>query len=64
LGIDEPYAGSIVPIKHYQQNRQVKSIMLEINRGLYLDTSYSRGPHFREIQRVIYDFLAMIRGLR
>ena len=62
LGIDEPYAGSIVPIKHYQLNRKVKSIMLEINRGLYLGDSYSRGPHFSEIQRVVSDFLSMIRG--
>jgi N-formylglutamate amidohydrolase len=62
LGIDEPYAGSIVPIKHYQKNRQVKSMMLEINRRLYLDTSYGRGPHFNEIQRVVSDFLSMIRG--
>jgi N-formylglutamate amidohydrolase len=64
LGIDEPYAGSIVPLKHYQQNRKVKSIMLEINRGLYLDDSYSRGPHFSEIQRVVSDFLSMICALR
>jgi N-formylglutamate amidohydrolase len=64
LGIDEPYAGSIVPIKHYHQNRHVKSMMLEINRRLYLDDSYSRGPHFSEIQRVVSDFLSMIRVLR
>jgi N-formylglutamate amidohydrolase len=63
LGIDEPYAGSIVPLKHYQQNRQVKSMMLEINRRLYLDTCYGCGPHFNEIQSVVSDFLSMIRGL-
>jgi hypothetical protein len=61
LGIDEPYAGSIVPIKHYQQNRHVKSMMLEINRRLYLDTCYGRRPHFNEIQRVVSDFISMIR---
>jgi len=64
LGIDEPYAGSIVPIKHYQKDARVKSIMLEINRTLYLDTSYGRGPRFNEIQGIVADFLSMIRGIR
>ena len=64
LGIDEPYAGSIVPIKHYNKDNRVKSIMLEINRTLYLDTSYGRSPRFNEIQGVVSDFLSMIRGLR
>ena len=64
LGIDEPYAGSIVPMKHYQKDAKVKSIMLEINRTLYLDTSYGRGPRFNEIQGIVADFLSMIRGIR
>ena len=64
LGIDEPYAGSIVPMKHYQKDARVKSIMLEINRTLYLDTSYGRGPRFNEIQGIVADFLSMIRGIR
>jgi len=42
----------------------VKSMMLEINRRLYLDTCYGRRTHFNEIQRVVSDFLAMIRVLR
>ncbi len=61
LGIDEPYAGSIVPMKHYRKDARVKSIMLEINRTLYLDTSYVRGPRFNEIQGIVADFLSTIR---
>jgi N-formylglutamate amidohydrolase len=61
LGIDEPYSGSIVPMKHYQKNRQVKSIMLEVNRNLYMNKDYSRGPRFDEIQVVISEFLKLIR---
>jgi N-formylglutamate amidohydrolase len=63
LGVDEPYSGSIVPMKHYQKNRQLKSIMLEVNRQLYLNADYSRGPRFDEIQGIVSDFLSMIRGL-
>ena len=64
LGIDEPYAGSIVPIKHYNKDNRVKSIMLEINRNLYMNDDYTHGPRFNEIQGVVSDFLLMIRGLR
>ena len=64
LGIDEPYAGSIVPMKHYQKDARVKSIMLEINRTLYIDTSYGRGPRFNEIKGIVADFLSMISGNR
>ena len=32
-----PYAGSIIPIKYYHKNKNVNSIMIEINRRLYMD---------------------------
>lgn len=34
--INSPYAGSIVPIKYLHKNVKVRSIMIELNRGLYL----------------------------
>ena len=61
LGIDEPYAGSIVPIKHYQKDKRVKSIMLEVNRNLYMNNNYTRGPRFAEIKDVITEFLNVLR---
>ncbi|WP_313504742.1 N-formylglutamate amidohydrolase [Kaistella carnis] len=36
LGIDWPYSGSMVPIEFYQKEKKVQSIMLEVNRKLYL----------------------------
>ena len=33
LGIDWPYRGAIVPLEHYQKNKNVSSIMLEVNRA-------------------------------
>lgn len=64
LGVDEPYSGSIVPMKHYQNDTRVKSIMLEVNRKLYLNADYSRGSRFVGIQGIVSDFLSMIRWLR
>jgi len=63
LGVDEPYSGSIVPMKHYQNDTRVKSIMLEVNRNLYLNEDYTRRSRFVGIQGIVTDFLSMIRGL-
>ena len=34
IGVDWPYKGTIVPLEHYQKNKKVNSIMLEVNRKL------------------------------
>ena len=62
LGVDEPYSGSIVPMKHYQKNPLVKSIMLEVNRNLYMNKDYTRGPQFKESRDIVAEFLKLIRG--
>ena len=38
---DQPLSGTIVPIKHYQKDQRVQSLMIEINRWLYLGGDYS-----------------------
>ncbi len=61
LGIDEPYSGSIVPMKHYQNDIRVKSIMLEVNRNLYMNSDCCRGRGFFAIKEVIMEFLTILR---
>jgi len=61
LGIDEPYSGSIVPMKHYQNDIRVKSIMLEVNRNLYMNNDCYRGSGFFAIKEVIMEFLTILR---
>ena len=34
--INSPYSGTIVPLKHLNRDRRVSSLMIELNRGLYL----------------------------
>lgn len=36
--INNPYSGSIVPLKYYQKNEKVQSLMIEVNRKLYMKT--------------------------
>ena len=38
---DQPFSGTIVPMKHYRKERRVQSLMIEINRWLYLGEDYS-----------------------
>ena len=38
---DQPFSGTIVPMKHYHKDRRVQSLMIEINRWLYLGEDYS-----------------------
>lgn len=35
--LDTPFAGALVPMKHYRRDTRVSAIMVEVNRGLYLD---------------------------
>ena len=37
LGIDRPYAGTLVPMVVYMKDRRVASIMIEVNRSLYMN---------------------------
>ena len=38
---DQPFSGTIVPMKHYRKDQRVQSLMIEINRWLYLREDYS-----------------------
>ncbi|MFZ2448022.1 MAG: N-formylglutamate amidohydrolase [Syntrophobacteraceae bacterium] len=37
VSINRPYSGALVPCDYYRKNNRVISIMLEINRSLYMD---------------------------
>lgn len=36
VSLNDPFAGALVPSGRYQQDRRVSAVMVEINRGLYL----------------------------
>ena len=62
LGINTPYSGTIVPMKYYNNNKNVQSIMLEINRKLYLEEpTNNKNSDFDKIKKVTAGFINLIR---
>lgn len=62
LGIDWPYRGSLVPLEYYQKDRRVASIMLEVNRALYLqEPSNEESSNYQTIKKVVREYLEMLK---
>ena len=54
VDLDTPFAGSIVPMKFYQKDERVKSIMIEIRRDLYMDeTTGERNISFTKTKQKV-----------
>ena len=63
LAVDRPYRGTLVPMAHYQRDARVHSIMLEVNRDLYLQLGTNiRSTRFDAIKAVVQGFLDAMRG--
>lgn len=59
--INSPYGGTIVPLRHYKNDSRVMSIMIEVNRGLYLKNgSSSKNRHFEQILKTLFDLEVML----
>ena len=47
---DSPFTGALVPAERYQRDRRVRSVMLEVRRGLYCDeTTGELVPAWRDV---------------
>jgi N-formylglutamate amidohydrolase len=64
LGVDRPYSGSIVPMKYYQKEKRVSSIMLEINRKLYMnEPTNEKSTDYNNTKEVVQDYLNLLRRI-
>ena len=64
VAINSPYSGTLVPMEHYQKNENVQSIMIEVNRKLYLeDNSNIKSENYPAVKQLIQDYLEEIRLL-
>lgn len=64
LGINTPYSGSIVPIKYYQKEPKVSSIMLEVNRRLYLNEPTNvKSDNYHETKEIVQQYIKILKAL-
>ena len=64
LGIDTPYSGSIVPMEYYQKDPRVTSIMLEVNRGLYLkENSNEKSENYNKTKEIVQEYMNLLKKL-
>lgn len=52
VAVNRPFAGTIVPLRYYGKEPRVRSVMIEVNRGLYL-RGEEKGAGFDQVRRVI-----------
>lgn len=63
--VDRPYSGTIVPQKYFKEDERVKSIMIEIRRGLYIDDSTGvKLASFDSTRAVIRGLLLCLLGIQ
>jgi len=53
--INEPFSGTMVPLNHYHKERRVKSVMIEVNRKLYLNDKFEKNENFNRMKGIIHD---------
>lgn len=65
VAIDTPFAGALVPAAHYRRDQRVSAIMIEINRGLYMnEETGERLPGFTAIaERIRSATRALLRPI-
>ncbi|MBO4561981.1 MAG: N-formylglutamate amidohydrolase [Clostridia bacterium] len=60
VAMNFPYCGSIVPMRYYGIDRRVSSVMIEINRGLYMCRGGERNAGFPVIKRTVSELLELL----
>jgi N-formylglutamate deformylase len=61
VGMDRPYSGSLVPMAFYKKDQRVASIMIEVNRSLYMnEQTGAKNMRFDVVKGIIQTLLAVI----
>ena len=61
INVDKPYSGSMVPLIHYKKNVNVQSIMLEINRKLYLQVNTNqKSENYLKVKETVREFIGLL----
>lgn len=60
--INKPFSGTLVPLYYYKKDNRVKSIMIEINKKLYIKEKSDLSDNFQNIKRVCDAITKIIGG--
>ena len=58
--INSPFAGTIVPIKYFGKDRRVCSVMIEVNRRLYMNSCREKSNRFSMVKSVLAECADLI----
>jgi len=58
--VNAPYTGTIVPLKYYKRDKRVSSIMIELNRKLYIDENGFKTEHYDILKDEISELLCLL----
>lgn len=62
VGINDPYCGSIVPMHFYKQDKNVISVMIEVNRKQYMNEyNGEKTKDFFKMQETLHRFIEEIK---
>lgn len=52
VSINEPFAGSLVPMEYYNKNNRVQSLMIEVRRDLYMnELTGEKSSNFNKVKK-------------
>ena len=60
--VNRPFSGSIVPLKYYRREKRVISLMIELNRRLYLDCNYEKNSNFEHLKKDIVSAMDLLKN--
>lgn len=60
VDINRPFSGCIVPTKFYRKDKRVMSVMIEINRKLYMNHSLQKTDGYRRVRKDIAAAIALL----
>ena len=62
IAVNRPFSGSLVPIQYYRLNKRLFSIMIEINRKLYMDEeSWGKNSRYEVLQFQLAEIIHRIK---
>lgn len=63
VAVNDPFAGALVPERFYRKDPRVQSVMIEVNRKLYIDADARKTDGYAGIKRDLGEYLAGLDDL-